>query len=101
MILTKITTLNDYIRRNCRKLFQPYQNVAIDERMITNKGRYGFRQYIRDKPTKWGMKLWALADSKTGYTYTFDVYLGKTNESSKFDLAYGVVIYNVFFLIIY
>ena len=89
--LTKIRTLNDYIRRKCMKLFQPYQNIAIDERMVKNKGRYGFRQYIRDKPTKWGMKLWVLADSKTGYTYTFDVYLGKTNESSKFGLAYDVV----------
>ena len=54
-----------------------------------NKGRYSFRQYIRDKPTKWGMKLWVLADSSTGYD--FDVYLGKNTASSGFGLAYDVV----------
>ena len=60
--------------------------------MVKNKGRYGFRQYIRDKPTKWGMKLWVLADSSTGYTYNFDVYLGKNNEpNSQYGLAYTVV----------
>ena len=54
-----------------------------------NKGRYSFRQYIRDKPTKWGMKLWVLEDSSTGYD--FDVYLGKNTASSGFGLAYDVV----------
>ena len=37
------------------------------------------------------MKLWVLADSETGYTYNFDVYLGK-QERSRFGLGYGVVI---------
>ena len=58
--------------------------------MVKNKGRYAFRQYIRDKPTKWGMKLWVLADSNTGYTYNFDIYLGK-QDNGPFGLAYGVV----------
>ena len=31
--------------------------------------RYSFRQHIKDKPTKWGMKWWVLADSCNGYTY--------------------------------
>ena len=60
------------------KLYQPGQNVSIDERMVANKGRYTFRQYIRDKPTKWGMKIWVIADATTGYTYDFEVYTGKT-----------------------
>ena len=59
--------------------------------MVRNKGRYSFRQYIRNKPTKWGMKLWVLADSSTGYTCDFDVYLGKNTASSGFSLAYDVV----------
>ena len=75
------------------KLFQPYAQVSIDERMVQNKGRYAFRQYIKDKPTKWGMKLWVIADAGTGYTYNFEVYTGKTgNAPPKFGLAYDVVI---------
>lgn len=89
--LTKVRTLMEFIRRKCMKLYQPYQNISIDERMVKNKGRYGFRQYIRDKPTKWGMKLWVLACSQSGYTYNFDIYLGKNSNSSSFGLAYDVV----------
>jgi len=89
--LSKARFLMEFIRRKCQKLFQPFQNICIDERMVRNKGRYSFRQYIRDKPTKWGMKLWVLADSSTGYTYDFDVYLGKKTASSGFGLAYDVV----------
>lgn len=90
--LQKIELLYEYIRGKCKKLFQPGKNISIDERMVRNKGRYSFRQYIRDKPTKWGMKFWVLADSVTGYTYDYSLYLGKTaTPVSKFGLAYDVV----------
>ncbi|XP_059168114.1 piggyBac transposable element-derived protein 4-like [Physella acuta] len=92
--LSKVRFLYEYIHRKCQALYQPNQHLSIDERMVRNKGRYTFRQYIRDKPTKWGMKLWVLAESITGYTYDFEVYLGKqdkTPQTSTFGLAYDVV----------
>ena len=89
--LTKVRFLTEYIRRKCIKLWQPREHISIDERMVANKGRYSFRQYIKDKPTKWGMKLWVLADSSNGYTCNFDVYLGKKDKSN-FGLAYDVVL---------
>ena len=48
---------------------------------------------MKDKPTKWGVKLWVLADSGNGYTVDFSVYIGKAaNQSkSKHALAYDVV----------
>ena len=68
----------------------PHEFISEDERIVANKRRHSFRQYIRDKPTKWGMKLWVLADSITGYTCNFELYLGK-KEKSQFDLGYDVV----------
>ena len=67
------------------KLYQPSRNISIDERMVRNKGRYSFRQYIKDKPTKWGMKIWVLAESTTGYTYDYEVYTGRSNVKSSMD----------------
>ena len=67
--LCKVRFLHDYIRRKCMKLYQPDVNVSIDERMVQNKGRYSFRQYIKDKPTKWGIKIWVIADSATGWIH--------------------------------
>ena len=36
--------------------------------MVASKARVFKKQYIKDKPTKWGFKFWVLADSKNGYT---------------------------------
>ena len=90
--LTKVRFLHEYVRRKCMKLYQPHEQVSIDERMVRNKGRYAFRQYIKDKPTKWGMKIWVIADAITGYTYDFEVYTGKTGTPiSNNGLGYDVV----------
>ena len=73
------------------KLYQPYKNVSVDERMVRNRGRFTFRQFIKDEPTRLGMKLWVLADASNGYTYDFEVYVGKGTPVSKYGLAYDVV----------
>jgi hypothetical protein len=89
--LCKVRFLHDYIRRKCMKHYQPYQNVSVDERMVRNKGRFTFRQFIKDKPTRWGMKLWVLADAKNGYTYNFEVYTGKGTPVGPNGLGFDVV----------
>ncbi len=38
--------------------------------------RLGIKQYHRDKPIKWGVKVWMLADSRLDIT-NFQVYLGR------------------------
>jgi hypothetical protein len=48
---------------------------------------------MKNKPTKWGIKLWVLADSSNGYTIDFNVYIGKSQheEPSTHGLGYDVV----------
>ena len=45
------------------------ENVSIDESKIGFKGRLAFLQYMPNKPHKWGMKAWVLADAANGYTW--------------------------------
>ena len=75
--LRKVESFIDYFKSRCLALYQPRQQLAIDERMVKSIHRSGIRQYIKDKPTKWGIKLWVLADSSNGYTIDFNVYIGK------------------------
>lgn len=89
--LRKVDSFIDHFRNKSKELFQPFQNVAIDERLVKSKHRSGIRQYIANKPAKFGLKLWVLADSKTGYSYDFSVYTGKTNEVYEHGLGYHVV----------
>jgi len=57
--------------------------VSVDEAMIPFKGRLGIKQYMKDKPVKFGIKVWVLADVVTAYCHNFDVYVGKNAEIVK------------------
>jgi hypothetical protein len=59
--------------------------------MVKSKGRSGMRQYMKDKPVKFGFKLWVLADSATGYTIDFNIYTGRREAASDHGLGHDVV----------
>ena len=52
------------------------------------------RQYIKNKPVKFGLKLWVLAGSHKVYSYDFNVYAGKDGGEtlSENRLGYSVII---------
>ena len=50
--LRKVNAFITYFKSRCLSLYQPKQNLAIDERMVKSRHRSGIIQYIRDKPTK-------------------------------------------------
>ena len=91
--LKKIRPLHDMIKASCLEFYQPLQELSIDKRMVKSKARTHFRQYIRNKPTKWGFKYWVLADPN-GYTLDFNVYSGKHRSVplSQHGLAHDVAV---------
>ncbi len=61
--------------------------------MIPFKGRLGFKQYMKDKPAKWGIKVFVLADARNGYVYRMRIYTGKnSNLDSDVGLCSRVVL---------
>lgn len=49
--------------------------LCVDEQMCSTKMKHHLRQYMPNKPHKWGIKLFVLCDS-FGYAYRFEVYNG-------------------------
>nr|XP_033331114.1 piggyBac transposable element-derived protein 4-like [Megalopta genalis] len=68
----------------------PGKTVVIDESMILWRGRLRFRQYIKGKRHKYGIKLYKLC-LPNGYTYGLDVYSGKSSITSTNGHSYDVV----------
>ena len=86
----KVRPLFDTVRLNSAEKFLPGRDISIDEAMIAFTERLHFKQYIKNKPTPWGIKLWCAADSATGYLLDFSVYAGKSKVSPN-GLGYDVV----------
>lgn len=68
-----------------------HENISIDELMIKYYGHHPSKQYIRGKPIRTGYKNWVAASSD-GYCYVFDLYCGKSTETTKTPLGTRVVI---------
>ena len=75
--LYKVRPLLDLLSVQFAKHVQLGSMVAVDESMIPFKGNTYWRQYCKDKPIKWGIKLFCLCCSETGYFHSFRVYAGK------------------------
>lgn len=73
----KIHGVIEHIERQFQKYFVPDRNIAIDESTIGFKGKIIFKTYNPKKPTKWGMRLFVLADSNSGYVHSIIPYYGK------------------------
>ena len=79
---SKISNLVTHMKSKCLELFIPYQDVVIDESTISFKGRAGFKMYNPQKPHKWGLRVFALADCKIGYLCAFEPYYGSATTNS-------------------
>ena len=74
-----------------KSVYVPNEHVAVDESMVKFKGRLGFRQYLPSKPIKWGLKVWSLCESATGYAWNLQVYTGRVAGQQERGLSYRVV----------
>ena len=61
--------------------YRPGRFLSLDEGGCGFRGKVNFLTYNKDKPKKWAIKLFEVADSKNGYVCGFDIYCGK-NETS-------------------
>ena len=58
------------------------QQLGIDEAIKKFKGRCSFKQYIKSKPVRWGIKVFCVCCSLTGYLWNGTIHVGK-NESDE------------------
>jgi hypothetical protein len=79
-LLSKVEPLLTELSSSFPAFYHPGQTLTVDEAMVGFKGRSEMKQYIKNKPTKWGYKVWCLASSN--YLLAFSVYQGKRSSSN-------------------
>ena len=76
--LRKIRWVNDELLKRAQAAWNPEQHAAIDESMIACVSRMcGFRQMMKCKPIKNGIKVFCFVFSKSTYLWNWRVFLGK------------------------
>jgi hypothetical protein len=76
--MQKIRPILDIVDPTYLNVYCPGQKICIDETMIKFKGRLYFKQFMPAKPTRWGIKQFALSESKTGYLLKCLTYTGQS-----------------------
>ncbi len=79
----KIRGLVDTVVSSWQEQFYPRREITGDETIIPFKGTTTLKGYNPQKPHKWGLTVWSLADANTGYVYNWNLYEGKTNDDAR------------------
>ena len=75
-----------------RDIYYLGREITVDECVIPYKGRYCFiRQFMPDKPVRFGIKVWLLASSKSRFVWQMEVYFGEGTGAGPHGLGYHVV----------
>lgn len=82
----KVRKVFDDLMAKFRTLFRPDQKVVIDESLVLFRGRVSFRQYIRTKRHRFGLKIFVLCDCRSGSVLDMILYTGKTTNIEQRDL---------------
>jgi len=71
--LTKMQTI-------FKENYQPNRQICVDESLILYKGRLKFKQFIKSKRSRFGVKVFSLCSSD-GYMYNFEIYTGQGDQT--------------------
>ena len=87
----KLRPLFEHLEHHFKQACQPESHQSVDEHMCKFKGKKMMRQYMKNKPIKWGFKFQFRCGSKTGYLYEFDMQVGR-KEKTEFGIGESVVL---------
>uniref|UniRef100_A0A3B3DQJ5 PiggyBac transposable element-derived protein domain-containing protein n=1 Tax=Oryzias melastigma TaxID=30732 RepID=A0A3B3DQJ5_ORYME len=64
-------------------LFSHIDNLLSFLFQLLFSGRCSFKQYIPNKPAKYGLKLWVACDARTSYAWRVQPYMGKPTSGGR------------------
>ena len=78
--LFKIREVMDMMKERFNTVYYPDEHITVDESLVLYKGRWLFKQYIKTKRDRFGIKFYELASSD-GTLLDFIIYQGNIQET--------------------
>lgn len=78
----RVRAIIEIFKKNLQQFGFFSSSLSVDESMIRFFGRCIMKQYMKNKPIKFGLKLWVLA-TISGFMLDFDIYCGKESVSDE------------------
>ena len=89
--LHKIRPFINILKPLSSQYYNPQRELSIDMSMRKSKGKTYFRQYIPNKLNRWGIKIWGLCESTTGYLLNWIIYTGRERDMINAGIGHYVV----------
>ena len=81
--LAKIRKYLDLLNENFTQFGVFSQNLSIDKQMVPYYGHFSTKMFMRNKPIKFGMKVFFFLAFSQGYPFSFQAYTGKDDSSDQ------------------
>ncbi|XP_065683325.1 piggyBac transposable element-derived protein 4-like [Hydra vulgaris] len=76
---TPLRNIMEMFTTKCKSNYNPSAYLAVDEQLVTFRGRCLFKMFIPTKPGKHGIKIWIFCDVETSYCINLQPYIGRVN----------------------
>ena len=80
-LLRKIRPFTNRIREIIGSVYNPSKNLTVDESLLLFKGRLVFKQYIPAKRSRFGIKIYLLCESDSGFMLNFEFHSSKNDHN--------------------
>lgn len=80
--LVKVNRLVDALIKSFNAAYLPSKDLSLDESLLLFRGRLSFRQYIKTKAAKYGIKFYELTTAD-GYVLNMIIYQGQDPDSKQ------------------
>lgn len=78
--LNKVTPLLNKLLMHFRNAYHPNEELSLDESLLLFRGRLQFRQYIKGKRARYGIKFYSLCTAD-GFVLNLQIYKGKSETA--------------------
>lgn len=80
--ISKIRPVHELLTEKFKNSYRPGNKITVDESLMLWKGRLGWKEFIRTKRARFGIKTFDLCESRTGYLYNSSIYTGKDTDNT-------------------